>query len=342
MKRPSNAAPRVAVVIPNWNGAGHLPECLDSLKAQTFTAFEMLVVDNGSTDDSLSLLAGRYPGVRVLELGRNTGFPGAVNAGIRATAGEYVVLLNNDTRAEPEWLARLVAAMENEPRASFGACKMLRYDPPHRIDSAGDRYSLWRGSGINIGIGESRGRYDQPAWVFGACAGAAIYRRSLFADIGLFDEDFFLIFEDVDFDLRAQVAGHRCLYAPDAVVYHKRGASTDTRSPYVDARAVRNLIWVGGKNLPTCLFLLWLVLFPLRMSAKFVRARWWQLMKKLRIESVQDGSLSPVPGRRKIFARSLAEGFSRLPEKRRSTRHLRRLGSMALLPVLKRPFSPKA
>lgn len=341
MTRPGTAAPGVAVIIPNWNGAEHLPECLESLQAQTFTAFETLVVDNGSSDRSLALLAQRYPGVRVLELGHNTGFSGAVNAGIRATSTEYTVLLNNDTRAEPRWLACLVEAMDDEPGASFGACKMLRYDPPHLIDAAGDRYSLWRGSGINIGIGEPRDHYDQPAWVFGACAGAAIYRRSLFDDIGLFDEDFFLTFEDVDFDLRAQVAGHRCLYVPDAIVYHKRGASTDTQSSNVEARAIRNLIWVGGKNLPTILFLCWLFLFPLRMSAKIVRARWRRLMNKPGGE-VPNGLPYAVAVGGRLFARSLYEGFSRLFEKRRSIRRLRRLGSLALLSVLKHPFSPKA
>lgn len=330
--------PRISVIIPNWNGACHLPDCLDSLAAQTCTDFEIVIVDNGSEDESLELLARDFPQVPVIRNEQNLGFSAAVNCGIKATEGEFVVLLNNDTRAEPNWLQRLLDAMDDVPDASFAACKMLRYDPPHDIDAAGDRYSLWRGSGINIGTGEPRDRYDRPAWVFGACAGAAIYRRELFEDIGLFDEDFFLIFEDVDFSLRAQVAGHRCLYVPEAIVYHKRGASTDTRCPQVDARAIRNLIWVGGKNLPTLLFAVWLVLMPLRMAAKWVRQRWRHAMDEPGQSNSTRGGLAPHPQRRRIVARSMREGFSRLPEKRRATGPVRRLGSMALLPVLMRPY----
>lgn len=347
--------PRVSVIIPNWNGAHHLPECLDSLAAQRFDDFQTVVVDNGSSDESLEIIDRSTLPVRVIRNAANLGFSAAVNAGIRATDSELVVLLNNDTRVDPGWIEALVGAMDAHPDAGFGASRMLLYDPPHRVDSAGDRYSLWSGGGVNIGAGDRAEQHDDPAWVFGACAGAAIYRRRLFDDIGLFDEDFFLIFEDVDIDLRAQAAGHRCLYIPAAIVYHKRGASTDLACAQTTARAWRNLIWVAGRSLPGLLFALWLVLFFLRLG---LLMPWTLLRLPFRRRAVQarsdsgsdsqGGSLgvgahragrSPVTlrERARLYLLALKSGFARLPEKRRANRTLRRLGSLALLPVLLRP-----
>ncbi|HLS05798.1 MAG TPA: glycosyltransferase family 2 protein [Wenzhouxiangella sp.] len=342
----SPASPRVSVVIPNWNGAAHLPECMDSLAQQTFADFETTVVDNGSKDESLALLAERYPWASVIALDDNRGFSAAVNRGIEASRAEYVVLMNNDTRACPDWLERLVEAMDRHPQASFAACRMLLYDPPHDIDSAGDSFSLFSG-GKNIGAGEPADSHDRLAWVFGACAGAAIYRRSLFDDIGLFDEDFFLIYEDVDIDLRAQVAGHRCLYVPDAVIYHKRGASTNLVDVRITARAWRNMIWVAGKSLPPFLLLVWAVLFALHLG-------WRTLMFVLRRlvprfgappdDAATDASEAALRGspwwRASTYARATRDGLAALPAKRRSERHRRRLGSLALARVLLRPVRP--
>jgi GT2 family glycosyltransferase len=335
---------RVSVVIPNWNGAEHLPECLDSLRQQSFRDFEVVMVDNGSSDDSLALVEREYPWVRTIRNGANLGFSAAVNAGIRATEAEYVVLLNNDTRADAGWLEQLVRSLDGIPEASFAACRMLRYDPPHCIDSAGDRFSLWRGGGINIGAGDPADHHREPAWVFGACAGAAIYRRTMFEDIGLFDEDFFLVFEDIDIDLRAQVAGHRCLYIPDAVVYHKRGASTDGRSAVVATRSLRNMIWTAGKNLPPALLLVWMICFGLRLLVEGIkvmvllplRKLWRSLperIQQLRQRRPETGPPLDIP----LTFRALVEGFVQLPSRRRGIRRLRRLGSWRLLPVLVRP-----
>jgi GT2 family glycosyltransferase len=338
---------RASVIIPNWNGAEHLPECLDSLASQTFRDFEVVVVDNGSDDDSLELLERDYAWVRTVRNGSNLGFPAAVNAGIRATSTEYVVLLNNDTRAASDWLEQLITAMDAQSKASFAACKMLHYDPPHPIDSAGDRFSLLRGGGLNVGFGEPAGSHDEPAWIFGACAGAAIYRRSLFEDIGLFDEDFFLVFEDIDFDLRAQVAGHRCLYVPEAVVYHKRGASTDNRSAVVATRSLRNLIWTAGKNLPPLILVLWMICFVLRVLIEAIklavllplRKIWRSLPEKIqRIRQRRPETGPPLDIG--LTLRALIDGFGTLARRRRAVRSLRRLGSWRLLPVLVRPVRP--
>jgi len=334
----TNTNPRATVVIPNWNGAHHLPDCLDSLQAQTFSDFETIVVDNGSSDRSLELLRNDYPWVQVIENGTNLGFPAAVNAGIRSSQAEYIVLLNNDTRAEPDWLEQLIDGMKDFPEASFAACKMLLFDPPHRIDSAGDRFCWRNGSGMNIGAGQPREAHDQPAWVFGACAGAAIYRRSLFEDIGLFDEDFFLIFEDVDLDLRAVVAGHRCIYLPNAVVYHKRGASTDLTSPVITARALRNCIWVAWKNLPPALLTLWSITYSANLLFRTMRTLARRYSPGNSPIAADDGRSdhSRLPSYRK----ALAEALSRLLEKRRANAHHRKLGSIQIWSRLRRASTP--
>ncbi len=343
---------RISLIIPNWNGAHHLVDCLDSLRDQCQAEVEVVVVDNASSDHSIELLETDYPWVRLIRLDENFGFSAAVNAGIRSTTAPLVVLLNNDTRVAPDWLEQLARGLENHPEASFAACKMLLFDPPHAIDSAGDRFSLLTGTGINIGAGEPADAYGEPAWVFGACAGAAIYRRSLFDDIGLFDEDFFLVFEDVDLDLRAQVAGHRCLYLPDAVVYHKRGASTDNSSRQVAARSWRNLIWVGGKNLPPLLLAWWSLVFALklaRMVLVSIIARLWRKLTPRRDKrsgsAQQPASLEPAPSWQQgalaaHYWPEFRHALRLLPAKRREIRPLRRLGSLRLMSILVKPMRP--
>ncbi len=337
--------PQATVIIPNWNGAGHLRECLDSLAAQTFRDFETLLVDNGSTDASVSLVERDYPWVRVIGLAQNLGFSTAVNVGIRESQSEYVVLLNNDTRARRDWLEALIRDMSHWPEASFAASRMLRYEPPHLVDSAGDHFSLLSGAGNNIGAGDPEGLHKQPAWIFGACAGAAIYRRSLFEDIGVFDEDFFLVFEDVDLDLRAQVAGHHCLYIPDAVVLHKRGGSTDATSLEVAVRSWRNHVWVAGKNLPPLLLTWWFGVFVLRMLAHLVTGA-IRRARALLSGSRSAGQSEPKTGPRDLrnlpthYLPVLKSALRALPAKRREVAHLRRLGSLKLLSRLRRLPSP--
>lgn len=227
----------VAVVIPSWNGEALLPACLESLRRQSLPPAEVLVVDNGSNDASLALLDRSFPEVRAISLATNRGFAAAVNAGIRATSTEYVALLNNDAEAEPGWLAALVAAAERE-RAGMVASKILDADDPNRIEGIGLEVD---GDGNPRQIG--RGEPDGPPFaaarnVFGPIGAAALYRRDLFEDVGVFDEDFFAYLEDVDLAWRARRAGWCCIYEPDAVVRHRR-ASTGRRIP----RRVRYLLW---------------------------------------------------------------------------------------------------
>lgn len=249
---PSEAvAPRVTVVIPNWNTRRFLGPCLGSLRRQAFGDFETVLVDSGSTDDSLDFVAKNLPEVRTVALGENRGFSGAVNAGIKASGAEFVVLLNNDTEQDPGWLAALVEAADTHPESGLFASKMVNFRDRRLLDGAGDALR-WSGLPYRLGHMElDRGQYGRQAYVFGACAAAALYRRSLFEEIGAFDEDFFAYCEDGDVSFRAQLAGYRCLYVPDAVVYHVGGASTGgKRSATATRLGTRNSLSLLVKNLP--------------------------------------------------------------------------------------------
>src|SRR3989344_8539381 len=199
---------KISVVIPNWNGAEELPACLDSLLAQTLKA-EIIVVENGSSDSSKELLYGKYPQVTVIPLPSNTGFAGGVNAGLRyaAAAGHtYSALLNNDALADKNWLKNLVELMEANPRAGIVTSKMIS-DTGEYLDSTGDIYTIW-GLPYPRGRREANlGKYDDQKEVFGASGGASLYRHKTLRQIGLFVEDFFAYYEDVDLSFRAQLAG---------------------------------------------------------------------------------------------------------------------------------------
>jgi len=244
-------SPRITVVIPNWNGEKFLKLCLNSLRDQSFEDFETVLVDNGSTDGSVELVKQNFPEVRVYALDDNRGFSAAVNAGIKATGTEYVALLNNDTETEPGWLEALARAADSHPEAALFASKLVDFQDRLILDGAGDAL---RRSGLPYRLGHrevDRGQFDSPAYVFGACAAAALYRCSLFEEIGYFDEDFFAYCEDGDVSFRAQLAGHRCLYVPEAVVYHVGSASTGgKRSPTATRLGTQNSLNLLVKNLP--------------------------------------------------------------------------------------------
>jgi GT2 family glycosyltransferase len=240
----------VTVVVPNWNGERFLPTCLRSLRLQSFEDFETVLVDNGSTDGSVPLASRNFPEVRILPLPENRGFSAAVNAGIQASDAELVALLNNDTETDPGWLRGLVEAADAYPEAGFFASKLVDFYDRRILDGAGD---VLRRSGLpyRLGHGErDRGQYDEATYVFGACAGAAMYRRGMLDDVGLFDEDFFANCEDGDLSFRAQLAGYRCLYVPDSVVYHMGSATFGKRTPTSTRLGTRNSLCLLVKNLP--------------------------------------------------------------------------------------------
>ncbi len=258
--------PLISVVIPNWNGVQHLPTCLDSLRGQTYPRFEVIVADNNSHDESVALMEREYPEVRVLLLKENLGYTGGVNAGIEAASGEILAILNNDTEVDPRWLEELWTALERHPEAGSATSKILLFDQRKILNSAGDLYSV-AGLPINRGVWEEdRGQFDNEEEVFSPCGGACALRRSLLDDLaskgqhGPFDDGFFSYLEDVDLGWRAQLAGHRCLYVPGAVVYHRLSATGGGKiASYYTGR---NTIYVLAKNYPSSLF----------------RKHWWRIL----------------------------------------------------------------
>ncbi len=264
---------RVTVVVPNWNGERFLELCLGSLRNQSFEDFETILVDNGSSDGSLSLVAERFPEVKTIALGENRGFAVAVNTGIKESATEFVALLNNDTEQEPSWLEALVSAAESHPESGLFASKLVDFQDRTILDGAGDAMRL-SGLPYRLGHGErDRGQFDTPGHVFGVCAAAALYRRTLFEEVGLFDEDFVSYCEDGDLSFRAQLAGYRCFYAPDAVVYHMGSASTGgKRSETATRLGTRNSLSLLVKDLPLSAVVHILPFFILGQLARLITA----------------------------------------------------------------------
>lgn len=246
-----------SIIIVNWNGGKFLEDCFNSLRSQTCKDFEIVFVDNASTDNSLDIAKRLSPTynltLKFIELDRNTGFAKGNNEGLKYSSGQYVALLNTDTIADKDWLKNLVETMDANSGAGICASKLIVLGE-NVIDSAGDGYSTF-GHAFKRGEGSLPQNFSEQEYVFGACAGAAIYRRKMIDEIGLFDEDFFLIFEDTDLNFRAQLNGWKCLYMPDAVVYHKVGGSMRNLSSMIAYYSVRNDKLVKIKNLPlTILF----------------------------------------------------------------------------------------
>jgi GT2 family glycosyltransferase len=256
--------PLASVIIPNWNGIQHLPVCLEALRAQSYPRVEVIVVDNASSDGSQLLLENQYPEVRLLALERNLGLTGGNNTGFRAAQGEILVSLNNDTQAEPYFVEALVAGLMKHAEAGMAASKMRLFDQRQILHSAGDGYGL-DGIPFNRGVWQQdKGQFEKADWVFGGCGGAVAYRRAMLDDVGLFDESFFMYCEDVDLNWRAQLAGWRCWYVPDAVVYHKLSATGG--GPVASFYTGRNTLWVLAKNYPTALLR--------RYWRRVLRAQW--------------------------------------------------------------------
>jgi hypothetical protein len=250
---------KVSIIVVNWDGKRFLSECLDGLSQQIYQPLSLIVVDNGSSNGSVDFVNRNYPEVKTIALPKNVGFSAANNYAFKIIQTEYVALLNNDAVPHPLWIKHLVEALESHPEVGFAASKMLFYDNPETIDRAGDAYSK-AGTGLLRGRGESANNYNKQEWIFGACAGAALYRTSMLKDIGFFDEDFFLLYEDVDLSFRAQLKGYKCLYVPEAIVYHMASSSIVYDSPISVYYSHRNLEWVYIKNMPSNLILktIWL------------------------------------------------------------------------------------
>ncbi|MGH8738210.1 MAG: glycosyltransferase family 2 protein [Burkholderiales bacterium] len=245
----------VLTVIVNFNSGDLLLKSVKSLKCQTFTDYRLIVVDNASKDDSIDLLLAHYPDVEVLHAEENLGFAAANNLAARVHPNTpWIVLLNPDAFPEPDWLQRLVEAAEGHPEcAAFASCTLIASEPSI-MDGAGDAYHVsgryWRRENL-CPRPKQRMRNEE---IFSACAAAALYARDAWDEVGGLDEDFFCYGEDVDLGFRLQLAGHKCLYVPEAIVYHEGSAVTGRRSDFSTYYSQRNLVWVYVKNMPSLLF----------------------------------------------------------------------------------------
>jgi GT2 family glycosyltransferase len=246
------ALPIVSVVIVNWDGKHLLGECLDSLIGQQdVKGVEIIVVDNGSRDGSTEFVRDIYRNVTVVSLPANIGFAGGNNAGIRIATGKYVALLNNDTKADPLWLANFLTAAEASPHSvGMWAGKILSYNTPNIIDNVG---LLLYPDGLGRGKGRlerDEGQYDRPGEALFPSGCAGLYRKEMLDEIGMFDEEFFAYADDVDIGLRARLAGWGCAYVPSAIIFHKYSASSSAYSPFKAFLVERNRIWVLLKYFP--------------------------------------------------------------------------------------------
>lgn len=244
----------VTIIIINWNGAPYLKQCLESLNRSSFQNFNLIVVDNNSSDNSIKIAEAVCPKAQILKLDANYGFARGNNIGFKEVNTPYTALLNNDTVVDEKWIYTLIKALEENPEAGFAASKMLLFQHPSLIDRAGDLYYR-SGTAMLRGRGQISHYYSDREWVFGACAGAALYRTAMLMDIGLFEEDFFLLYEDVDLSFRAQLKDYKCLYVPEAVVYHYGSKSIGLDTPTSIYYSHRNMEWVYFLNMPNKLIL---------------------------------------------------------------------------------------
>jgi GT2 family glycosyltransferase len=268
--------PSVTIIIVTWNSGKHLPHCLQCLAAQTYSGFQVMVVDNGSTDGATDRLEQDWPALHlhVHHLDKNYGFAAANNIGARLADSQWVALLNTDAFPEPNWLERLVETAKNRPEFSFFASRQIQANTPDFSDGAGDAYHVsglaWRNYlGFPVGLFDLESKE-----VFGACAAAALYTREAFLDVGGFDEDFFSYFEDVDLSFRLRLRGYRCLYVAGAVVHHIGSATLGLVSDFALYYSHRNLIWTFAQNMPFPL--LWIYL-PAHLIANLIYLAYYTL-----------------------------------------------------------------
>lgn len=292
----------VSVVIPNFNGMAYLDGVLSSLERQTIRNFEVILVDNGSADGSCAFVSAEYPWVHMIQLPENYGFSRAVNEGIRAARSPYVLLLNNDTEAEPDFLEEMVAALRRHKKAFSCQAKMIQLHDRDKMDDAGNYYCAL-GWAFARGKGKDISHYDREQKIFSTCAGAAIYRKKFIDRIGDFDEEHFAYLEDLDIGYRARIYGYENRYEPAAAVLHYGSASTGSRYNMRKTElSSANNVCVIGKNMPLFQWILNLPFFLLGFGIKFLffcKKR----MGKLYLKGLLNGlkrSVGPVGKQTKI------------------------------------------
>ncbi len=314
----SSATARVTAAVLTYNGRELLEVVLPSLASQSLTDFRTLVVDNGSEDDSVSWLRENWPHVEVVALPENVGVTAALNVCLRESETEFVALLNNDIELDPDALAELVAALDAHPQAGSASAKLIDFYDRGVIDGAGDIFR-WTGGATRRGKGaRDLGQFEHPRPIFGACGGAALYRRSAIVSVGLFDEQLFALSEDVDWSFRAQLRGYSCRYVPSAVVYHMGSVTIGQGlSDFTLFHTWRNGIWGVAKNYPATALL--------RHGPAFLGSQARTLVWALQ------------NGRTGVFARAWREALRGMPEvlrKRRAVQRSRTAGLRELERVI--------
>jgi GT2 family glycosyltransferase len=305
-----SSTPKVSVVIPNHNGLSprdgltYLKLVLPTLREQTFRDFDVTVVDDGSTDGSVRYLEEQWPQVHVVVLSGNSGFPRIVNAGIEATGGEYIALLNNDIELSPDWLERLAGELDREPRLGFVTGKIVRYHERTVIEQAGqDLYTcgMFAPRGLDA---DDVGQYEEPRRIPIATAAASIYRREAVASAGGFDEDYFLYCEDADLCLRIVLRGYLGLYVPGPVAYHLRGGTAGQESDRTRFYTLRNT--------------------PITLLKDFPGSILWRALPKIAAYQAHQWRAARKGGFTRTLLRAYASFLRSIPETLRKRRRILR------------------
>jgi len=262
----------VTVIIPNYNGIKFVKDCLDSVRRQDYKDFETIIVDNASADGSYEYIKENYPEMELIRNEENYGFSVAVNMGIKASKTEYVLLLNNDTELEPNFITEIVKCIEQDDKIFACSSKMINFYNRDVMDDAGDMYSI-TASAYQRGCGLPAKGYNKQVDVFAACAGAALYRREIFEEIGYFDVQHFAYLEDIDVGFRAKLYGYRNVYCPKAVVYHMGSATSGSKyNTFKVKLAARNNIYLIYKNMPLWFFIL---NFPFLLAGFMIKTEYF-------------------------------------------------------------------
>jgi GT2 family glycosyltransferase len=312
-------APLISIVIVTWNSGAHLEQCRSALASQTRQDFEIVIVDNGSSDESIDGLEDRWKEFNLVikRLDENKGFTVGNNIGAQLARGKWIILLNADAYPEPDWLANLLHAAEQNPDYIAFSSRQLQYDSPNLLDGAGDAYHIsglaWRNH-FNLHADKYGLEISE---IFSPCAAAAMYSREEFLKVGGFDEDYFSYFEDIDLGFRLRLNGGKCLYVPNATVHHVGSASTGKRSDFSVYYGYRNLIWTFLKDMP--LYLLW-ILLPLHAATMLFFAVYITLRGQGR--AIWSAIFDAIRGTPKIF------------EKRRAIQKNRRANPNELIRVM--------
>ena len=241
---------KLSIIIPNFNGKLFLKTCLDSTRKQNYSFYEIIIIDNASSDGSVEYIRENYSEIILIQNKENLGFAAAVNQGIKSSSSDYVFLLNNDVELESDCISNLLKCIEKDENIFAVSSKMVQYNDRNKMDDAGDEYTIL-GWTCKVGDGKSPDLYTTERDIFSACAGAALYRKNILDKLEYFDENFFAYMEDVDISYRARIWGYKCVYCPEAVVYHLGSGTSGSRYNEFKIRlAARNNVYVPYKNMP--------------------------------------------------------------------------------------------